>query len=77
MKFISAPPGELYWRAGKPPSSDAKVLLLTIGGTCVVGQWYGVIGFAFTHWCPLPRFAPILNLRSRITLAWKILWNSK
>ena len=54
LTHIAAPPGELYWRYEKCPHPGAKVLLLTIGGTCIVGQWQGAYGFAFVAWCPLP-----------------------
>lgn len=53
--YIAAPPGELYWRYEICPSTDSKVLLKTIGGTCIVGQWQGAYGFAFVAWCPLPK----------------------
>lgn len=32
-----------------------KVLLLTRGGVCVVGQWRGQVGEAFWAWAPLPK----------------------
>ena len=51
---ISAPPGELYWRRSVPSSASAKMLLHTIGGVAVIGNWYGVLGEYFTAWCPLP-----------------------
>lgn len=31
-----------------------KVLLLTIGGVCTIGQWYGAYGQYFWGWAPLP-----------------------
>ena len=31
-----------------------KVLLLTTGGVCVTGQWYGKYGQYFWGWAPLP-----------------------
>jgi len=31
-----------------------KVLLLTKGGVCVSGQWYGTYGQYFWGWAPLP-----------------------
>lgn len=55
LTYIAARPGELYWRNGPCHNLGAKVLLLTIGGVVVVGQWYGKVGSAFTHWCPLPK----------------------
>lgn len=55
---IAAPPGQLYWRHEVCPHAGAKVLLLTVGGTCVEGRWYGPLGYAFTAWCPLPKATP-------------------
>jgi len=52
---IAAPAGEVYWRYEVPKSSDAKVLLLTVGRVAVVGNWYGPIGKAFIAWAPLPK----------------------
>lgn len=37
----------------KPSRSDAKVLLLTIGNQCVVGNWDDT-GF-YKAWAPLPK----------------------
>jgi hypothetical protein len=31
-----------------------KVLLLTRGGVCVEGRWYGAYGQHFWGWAPLP-----------------------
>ena len=55
LTHISAPPGDIYWRYEVCPSLGANVLLLTIGGVCVSGQWYGPLGYAFKAWCPLPK----------------------
>lgn len=48
----------LYPRAGDPlPPGGAKVLLLTCGGTCVVGQWPSdprAAGY-YAGWAPLPK----------------------
>ena len=35
------------------PPTGAKVLILTDGGVCIIGQWRGDGGF--TAWAPLPR----------------------
>lgn len=35
------------------PAGGAKVLLLTVGGVCVVGQWRDNAGF--TAWSPMPK----------------------
>ena len=55
ITHVAAPPGDLYWRRERCPHPGAKVLLLTIGGVCIVGQWYGAPGEAFVAWCPLPK----------------------
>lgn len=52
---ISAPPGDLYWRYGKPEHPNRKMLLRTIGGVAIVGKWEGELGQYFIAWCPLPR----------------------
>lgn len=53
--YVAGAPGELFWRYEVCPHHGAKVLLRTIGGTCVEGRWYGPYGYAFTAWCPLPK----------------------
>lgn len=53
--YIAASPGDVYWRYEVPPSTDAKVFLLTVGRVAVVGQWYGALGEAFVAWAPMPR----------------------
>lgn len=52
---VAASPGQVYWRPEVCPHRGAKVLLRTIGGTCVVGQWYGALGESFTAWSPMPK----------------------
>lgn len=54
-EYVAAPPGDLYWRYEVCPHRGAKVLLKTVGGTCVEGHWYGDYGYAFVAWCPLPK----------------------
>jgi hypothetical protein len=55
--------GEVYWRDPdiEPPPTATKLLLLTPGGTAVIGHW--------AHWCvawsPLPR-VPV-ELKARMT----------
>lgn len=82
---ISAPPGEVYWRKEPCPHTGAKVLLRTIGGTAVIGQWYGKLGQNFIAWCPLPTDALWVPttietttkppLRERIRMAFKLIFN--
>jgi hypothetical protein len=63
--YISAQPGQIYWRHERCPHHGAKVLLLTIGGVCVVGSWYGEPGRYFTAWSPMPKDgAPPPDIRS-------------
>jgi hypothetical protein len=43
-----------YPKAGDPkPPGGAKVLLLTIGGVCILGPWDD--SGAFLGWAPLPK----------------------
>lgn len=78
---ISAPPGQLYWRNQVCAVSTAKVLLRTVGGTAVVGQWYGDLGQYFTAWCPLPasgepkKLIQKQGLYARTQLAFKLIFN--
>lgn len=78
--YIAAPPGELYWRRERCPHNGSKVLLLTVGGVAVIGQWYGELGEAFVAWCPLPTRgeppADIMQagLRSRLRYAFKLIF---
>lgn len=67
---VSAPSTEMYWRKEVCPHHGKKVLLRTIGGVCVEGQWYGLLNEYFTGWCPMPagdapsnvpNITPILN----------------
>lgn len=54
VSYVAGGPTFNYPAAGDPvPPGGAKVLLLTIGGICIVGQWntsHGAIG-----WAPLPK----------------------
>lgn len=80
ITHVAAPPGDLYWRRERCPHPGAKVLLLTIGGVCIVGQWYGAIGDAFVAWCPLPKDgAPPPDIRraplwARIVFAFRLIF---
>ena len=42
-----------FWLPIRTCPRDVKVLLLTTGGTAVLGQYYGQIGY--DYWFPLPR----------------------
>lgn len=52
---VAAPPGDIYWRHERCPHGGAKVLLLTVGNVCVVGQWYGELNQFFVAWSPMPK----------------------
>lgn len=52
---LSAPPEEVYWRESLPPSTGKKMLLRTVGGVAVIGNWRGSLGEFYVSWCPLPR----------------------
>ncbi len=47
--------GQAYWRYEVPPERGAKCLLLTVGGVCIVGRWYGELGENFVAWSPMPK----------------------
>lgn len=55
LTYVAAQPGQVYWRKEVCPHKGAKVLLRTIGGVCVTGQWYGELGQYFTAWSPMPK----------------------
>lgn len=77
---VSAEPGDLYWRDEVCKHLGAKVLLRTIGGVCVIGNWYGQYGQAFVAWCPLPRHGKPTriddaSLKERIKFALRLIFN--
>lgn len=80
---LAAPPGQVYWRHEVCPNGGAKVLLRTIGGTCVVGQWYGALGQYFTAWSPMPKdgYPPAViqhaGLRERLRFAFKLIFQPR
>lgn len=51
--YIAAPPSQQGWRYEVPQHKGVKMQLLTIGGVCVIGEWYGELGSAFVAWAPL------------------------
>lgn len=51
--FIAAPPSDQYWRYNLPDLCGKKMQLRTVGGVCVIGQWYGQLGEYFVAWAPL------------------------
>lgn len=53
--YIAAAPGEIYWRYEVCPHIGSKVLLLTTGGICIIGHWYGELNKTFVAWCPMPK----------------------
>lgn len=55
MTPISAPPGDLFWRYSVPKHRNRKVLLRTIGGVAIVGNWDGELNQYYVAWCPLPK----------------------
>ena len=54
LTHIAARPDHLYWRNEVCPYKGSKVLLRTIGGVAVVGNWTGDLNEFFVAWCPLP-----------------------
>ena len=56
--YLTAPQSEQYWHRSLPVLRGKKMQLLTIGGICVVGQWYGDLGQAFVAWAPLLKDEP-------------------
>ena len=80
---IAAPPGQIYWRKEVCPSPGAKVLLRTVGGVAVVGQWNGPLDRYYTAWCPLPTSgmppAPVQQKRltERLRFAFKLIFNPR
>jgi hypothetical protein len=71
----------VYWRKEVCPHRGREVLLRTVGGICVKGQWYGKLGEAFTAWCPLPKDgappAAIFDapLRERLRFAFRLIFH--
>lgn len=51
--YVTAEPGDIFWRYSEPPHRGAKLILLTIGGSLVTGQWTGEVGEAFLAWSPM------------------------
>lgn len=78
---IAAHPGHLYWRYSLCPHLGSKVLLLTVGGICVVGSWYGKYAESFIAWCPLPKVGPApfniheAPLWQRLVYAFNLIFN--
>ena len=54
MPYVSAKPGDLFWRKSVPEHRNAKMILRTVGGVAVIGTWRGTMGEYFVAWCPLP-----------------------
>jgi hypothetical protein len=51
-KMIS---GVSSWRYEMPKNRGARMLLLTIGGVAVIGNWYGELGQYLRAWAPIPQ----------------------
>lgn len=81
--YISAPPGEVYWRHEACPHGGADVLLRTIGGVLVRGRWRGALGQYFTAWCPMPKDTPppesihSAPLWDRVKFAFNLIFNPR
>lgn len=67
--YIAAPKHDQHWRFEVPRQKSAKMQLLTIGGTSVVGHWYGALGFAFVAWAPLLKVEEPAQPADRLTEA--------
>lgn len=57
------------------PNHSGKCLLLTTGGICVTGDWYGELGQYFAAYAALPKYdhakfnQVLQDYRDRITLS--------
>lgn len=56
----------VHWRYEAPPDRSAKVLLLTQGGTAIVGTWGS--GAGLWGWVPLPKRDK--KLEKELGLSW-------
>jgi hypothetical protein len=56
--------GEAYWRdpEAEPAPRSTKLLLLTPGGTAVIGHW----AYWCVAWSPLPKVPAVLKARLHI-----------
>jgi hypothetical protein len=48
-------PSASSWRYEMPKNRGEQMLLLTIGGVAVIGNWYGELGQYLRAWAPLPQ----------------------
>ena len=66
--YITALPSGMSYRYTLPDKSG-KMLLLTVGGVCVVGAWAGELGEYYIAWCPLPKRdksrEPVISVEGR------------
>lgn len=53
QSYVTGERQDIYWRYERPRNPGAKMLLLTTGGSLVVGQWTGELGEAFIAWSPM------------------------
>jgi len=61
---------DVHWRYEVPSRTDSKMLVLTIGGMCVVGSWYGRLGEHFIAWSPMPKRDHVLESVLGVDCAW-------
>lgn len=47
------PTSTVSWTFAVPAHQNKKMQLLTIGGICVIGTWYGALGQYFVAHAPL------------------------
>jgi hypothetical protein len=51
--YVTAPAPEIRWHYSVPCKPNSKMQLLTVGGTQVIGTWYGKLGEYFLAYAPL------------------------
>lgn len=54
-RMMGATGGESYWRYGISAPLGEKLLLLTVGGVAVIGNWQGMMGDMYLAWSYLPK----------------------
>lgn len=61
MKIDTAEAGESFWRYKETPPNGTKLLLLTVHGSAVIGNWQGEYGQYYIAWSALPKRNKILE----------------